>query len=276
MKFKILTALVLVAASFSAQAVPVTSSTSAYTTTRDCVSGVTVCDFVSATVHAQAGGLPGDQSATATLSEQDYGTATGTAELTGGVGAMALTGDATSLSGKRNSTNTYGLQRYTYTGAGTMTFTFEGVLTFDQTVPAENAVFDPLSPGSSTRAVAFLEIFSLSDPFLEAGVSEFDNFLTHISGYSSAPGYSLLAQASAGSTTNVTESGSEALSVSVNLNTNDTIWLRAALQTPVANGAFMNASFVTTSNAPVPAPGGVALLAFGLAVLGFRRMIRKV
>ena len=253
---KTLVWLALLAVPMAAQAVQITSTTSSYVTFRDCVTfGITACDSISPILYGAVDGNPGDQHASASLSDSSYGKAKGS---------------VTSLAGKRNSSNEYILQRYTYTGASATTLAFDGLLSFDQTVPAENGGFDPNNAAAVfSGAFAALQIFTLADDFLEAGISALDNFNALSGGYASAPGYTLLASTNNGTLSNVTGSGSQALSLSVNLNPNDSVWLYAALQTPTANGATVKAKFVTSTN--VPEPGTLALLSLGLGLLALAR-----
>lgn len=266
MTMRFLAALTLLVASVSVNATQITSGTSTFLTFRDCVSyGATACDNISSTIAYAVDGDPGDASSSTSMSDESHGSVSGSATLNGSLGSTTLTGSANSDPGARISTNTFALQRFTYTGSMPATLYFGAVLNYDQSVPAENAGFDPsFSQGLFSGASGGIEIFTLSDSFLEAGVTALDNFYSLNGGFSLAPGYTSLASASYGAT-NLSGSGSEILTASVSLNPNDSVWLYSFLQTPGANGASVTASL--NSAATVPEPETLALFALGMITL---------
>lgn len=260
-----------------AQGVLIDFGTTEGITFRTCIAGVSGCDSVSSPV-ALVGGSPGAPSSAASFTLPGFGTATGSVSLSGEIGAPILTASATSAPGTRQNTNSFALQRYTYTGASPTTRTFGGVLTYSQSVtgvyPPEigngiNAAIDVFSlPGSKVDVGATPEsnFNALSDPFAFPGYVDLG--LDH---YTDAPS---------------TTAGTATLGVSVTLNPGDSVWVWALLQTPATNGGTVDAAhtFVTAWNdtsdllpaivapAPVPEPTTVLLLALGFAELSVARI----
>lgn len=268
----------LLAGPMTASAIEVQSSTSVFLTFRDCVSGVTACDEFTRTLVRSYGGLPGDLTATSSLSDPAYGSLFADAQLSGTVGAPILRTSAVSEPLKRISTNSAALQRYTYTGSVPTTRTFGGSLTYSQVVPIENQDF-PLSQwrplaGVSGILTAELEVFTLSGDFLEVGDTDASNFDSLLFSYSIAPGYVRLGFDNfLDDATN--PAGFATLGVTVNLNPGDSVWVRVFLQTPALNGAMVDSSntFITgwdNSDNLVPASidPGALLERLGTAVTG--------
>ena len=268
----------LLAAPMVASAIQVQSSTSVYLTFRDCVTGATACDEYTRVLVFSYGGLPGDLSATSSLSDPAYGALFADAQLTGTAGAPILRTSADSEPLKRISTNSAALQRYTYTGSVPTTRTFGGSLTYSQVVPIENQDF-PLSqwsPGAGISGIltAELEVFTLTDVFLEVGDTDAYNFYYLHAGYRDAPGYvSIASDQYSDDATN--PAGFATLGVSVDLNPGDSVWVRVFLQTPALNGATVDSSntFITgwdNANNLVPASinAGILLEQLGIAVTG--------
>lgn len=257
----LLLAVGLTLVAFAAQAVPVTSSTAVYVSTRDCIPGVTACDSISPTNASVADGLPGASSAAASMSDPSYGSAAGTATLTG-VGEAVLTGNVSANAGKRNSSNAHALSKYTNASASVQTLTFSGTVAFDQIVPPENAQFDPLDPGTATKANFSLIAFTLTDAALDVGVTALDNFLSLFDGFQYAPGFSIVDEISGFSVPNTTFTGGGTYSIDAAVAAGQSVWLYALLQTPASNGGTIDASLTTSVS--VPAPAGIGLLALGL------------
>jgi hypothetical protein len=260
-----------------AHATLVSSSTSAYVTFRDCTTaGVTVCDGISSITSSTLGGLPGDTSATATQSGASPRAVSGSAQILAD-GAARLDGSATSLPANsstgaaptRDSSNSYSLQHYTYTGMNAATLIFSGTVSYDLTVPAENATF-PQNQATSSFVFAYIEVF-LADAMLDAGTTDLDNFSFLGGGYALDPSY-VMVGSDMFSSPGVSDAGTAMLSVAVNLNPGDSVWLYSLLQTPSLNGAEVSGRLDTAIAAPEP--GTMALVGLslaGLAVAGRRR-----
>ena len=264
--------LALLAASISAQAVPVTSSTSTFVSTRDCIAGATECDFVSATLASDVGGPPGASNATAAMSDPSFGSTSGTAEIFG-IGEALRSGSGVSNAGKRNSSNSYMLQKFTNTSSQFTTVTFSGVLEYDQDVPAANAAFDPTSPGTATIANAAIFLYSFDSPTIDVGIDAFENFLKLSGGLSAEPGFVERAAAGLQSPVNTTAAGgSVSRTVSTNVAAGETIWFYSFLQTPAANGANISATLRTSM--VVPAPAGWTLVLLALFIVRARQQAR--
>jgi hypothetical protein len=262
----------LLAAPFLTHAVEISAGTSEYVTFRDCVAGTTACDDVSHIVFGQFGGSPGAYSSAANVTYAGYGSAAGSVSFSGTIGAPILHASATSLAGKRTNTNSLALQSYTYTGTEATTRTFGGTLTYSQ---LETGPY-PENAGVS----ASIDAFTLTSPTIDAGSTPDSNFYTLFNADFSAYGYADVAS-SAYVDTGTNPAGSGTLGVTVTLTPGETIWLLVLLQTPAANGSFVDAShtLVTRWDVPtdlvpavtslpvtaVPEPSTLAMFALGLA-----------
>jgi PEP-CTERM motif len=253
----------LLAAPFVTHAVEISAGTSEYVTFRDCVAGPTsACDEVSHIVFGQFGGNAGALSSAASATYAGYGSAAGSVSFSGTIGAPILHANASSLTGKRVNTNSVALQSYTYTGTEATTRTFGGTLTYSQT---ETGAY-PDNAGIYAS--------------IDAGSTPDSNFYTLFNGDFSAYGYADVASDSY-TDTGTNPAGSGTLGVTVTLTPGETIWLRVLLQTPAANGSFVDAShtLVTSWDVPadltpaatslpvtvVPEPSSLAMLGLGLA-----------
>ena len=263
----------LLAAPLLTHAVEINAGTSEYVTFRDCVAGVTACDDVSRIVFGQFGGSPGAFSSAANVTYAGYGSAAGSVSFSGTIGAPILHANASSLAGKRTNTNSLALQSYTYTGAGTTTRTFGGTLTYSQ---METGPFP-----DNAGVLASIDAFTLTSPTIDAGSTPDSNFFTLFNRDFSAYGYADVASDSF-IDTGTNPAGSGTLGVTVTLTPGETIWLLVLLQTPAADGSFVDASHtlvtswdVPTDLAPavtslpvtgVPEPSSLAMLGLGLGL----------
>jgi hypothetical protein len=261
----------LLAAPLVTHAVEINAGTSEYVTFRDCVAGFTACDQVSHIVFGQFGGSPGALSSAANVTYAGYGSAAGSVSFSGTIGAPILHANASSLADKRTNTNSVALQSYTYTGAETTTRTFGGTLTYSQ---VETGPY-PENAG----IYASIDAFTLTAATIDAGSTPDSNFDTLFNADFSAYGYADVA-ADSYTDTGTNPAGSGTLGVTVTLAPGETIWLRVLLQTPAANGSFVDASHtlvtgwdVTTDLAPaatslpvsgVPEPSSLAMFGLGL------------
>ena len=224
-------------------AVSVQSTTSAYVSLRQCVAGETVCDSISRSHRKAIGGMPGSPDAQAVQKDPEFGEATGSAHLSDEPGTANLAANVVSLPAKRNGSTSFMLQRYTNTSDRTQTLTFTGDMTYRQTVPEENSTFPADSDGQS-GAFAEMELFTLSIDSIGAGTTAEDNF--GIFDGEPPAGYESIDNANTNrAIANVTEQGSEGLSMSAVLKPGDSIWMYALMQGIAANGAVVEATLVT-------------------------------
>jgi hypothetical protein len=193
--------------------------------------------------HSNAiGGLPGSPDAQASQNDPAYGESTGSSQLTGEPGAAKLTADVKTMPATRNGSTNMMLQRYTNMSGISQTLTFDGTLTYDQTVPEENAEF-PADGGGQTGVIVEMEIFSSKMDFFEAGNTAEENWVA----LDTEPvEYQMLANATTdGMVLNVTGQGTKSLSMSIKLKHGDGIWIFGLLQVIAANGAVVEASLDT-------------------------------
>ena len=262
----------LFATPFMTHAVEITAGTAEYITARDCTGGATSsCDDVSPIVMSQFGGNGGAYSSAATATFAGYGSASGSVSLSGTIGAPVLHASASSLADKRTNTNSIAVQSYTYTGADATTRTFGGTLTYNQ---FETGLYQ-----DNTGVFATIEAFTLTAAAIDVGTGADQNFFKLFNDDFSAEGYAAVAQMSY-TDTSTNPSGLGTFSIDVPLAPGETIWLRVLLQTPAANGSYVDAShtLVTAWNdgsdltpavtsLPVPEPTSLALFGLGLAAL---------
>jgi len=245
-KFQIVLAVLLLAAPPVANAEQVEAGTSNILTFRDCVSGDTVCDDFGPMQQSTIGGVPGELVAEVSQADVAYGEAYGRAELTGDPGASTQKAIATSLPATRNGSSNVMLQRYTNAGESAETLTFGAVLTYEQTVPAENA---GLPDKSRTRSGASAEmvIFTMDAEAIEAGATA-EELYTALSFEQEPDGLKDLDSASVMPDNNETGEGTTTLSTTAIVARGDSVWLWAILQGIAVNGATVNASLETTFN----------------------------
>ena len=243
-KFLMILAAVLLAGPLAANAELVQSTTSVLLTFRHCVAGETVCDSIGPQEAGSYGGLPGAPAAISSHADPAYGEASGSAQLTGMPGAAEMSANVSSLPTTRNGSNCIILKRYTNKSANAETLTFGATLTYNQTIPAENAAFPAGSPARS-GASAEIYIFSLDVDSLEAGTTAEENFVFLMEGPDPSIITTELGSASTEPGTNVTEADAKTFSSTVTVEPGDSIWLWAILQSLAANGAEVNATLDT-------------------------------
>jgi hypothetical protein len=222
----------------------VQSTTSTYVSLRNCVAGQTVCDSIDR-AHARAiGGSPGGQDAQASQSDPEFGEAHASARLTGQPGAATLSGHARSLAARRNASSGFALQRYTNESESAQTLQVEGSLTWEQTVPEENADF-PDNNVAHSGANVEMALFAMDAESVEAGTSAEDNW--GILDGEPPAGYEELATAGTdGPHSNATEDGHKTFTMTTVLEPGTSVWIFVLLQTLTANGAEVKAELVTS------------------------------
>jgi hypothetical protein len=244
MKNKISAILILALLAGPVAAEMVKSTTGVHVTFRHCVEGVTACDSITPTVLAKNGGLPGNSEAHASQEDPAYGVASGSTKRTGAPDSAEMKAGVSALQGARNGSSGFVIERYSNMGAGAETLTYSGTLTYDQTVPGENADF-PAEGGSHSTAFAELEIFTLDVDALDAGTTVEENIAIFLDEPDPDVEYVKLKIASSRGPDNVTGSGTKKLSSTVVIDPGDSVWLFAILQCLGSNGAVVNASLET-------------------------------
>ncbi|HKE96851.1 MAG TPA: PEP-CTERM sorting domain-containing protein [Povalibacter sp.] len=263
-----------------AGAIPVQSSTGTFVTMRDCVGPAGNCSLLSPIVSSAYGGSPGEAFAGASLVSPIYGTATASSALSGAIGAPILRIATESEDGRRVNTNTFALQRYVYTGTTATTRTFGGTLSYSQLIT------DPNNPSYGTAASginAELRVFSTAGAFAEAGTTAQSNndLLFAFSHSDGAADFSLLGEDLFNDQLS-NPAGLATFSISVALNPGDAVWVWAFLQTPAADGSFVDAShtfltgwddiadLIPANVYQVPEPGTLVLFCLGVALLSWQ------
>lgn len=242
-----LAAVLLAAALFApppAAAVAITAGTAELVTMRTCsFAGLSGCDVISPFVQHEYGGSPGAGLSWATTSRVGAGSAAGFVALSGEIGAPLLRASAYAEPGWRTNTNSYAVQRYTYTGSEPTVRTFGGTLTYEQVVTGSY----PLGVGNGV--FASIQVFRSSVLTLEAGDTPQSNFEALQSGFSAWPDIEVLGDDFYNDPA-TTAAGLATLSASVTLNPGDTVWVRVLLQTPGVNGGHVDAfhTLVTSWN----------------------------
>ena len=246
---------------------------------RTCVAGVSGCDDLSPLVQSAFGGFPGAASSSATSTLAGFGTASGTVTLSGVIGAPLLSAIATSTAGTRQNTNSVALQSYTYVGSAPTTITFDGTLTYAETI---TGVY-PFFVGDGVNAT--IDVFTLSVPAIDVGSTPESNFDALIN-ENLLPGYVSLGASQYTATTS-TLNGVANLSVAVTLNPGEVVWVQTLLQTPAANGGIVDASHTLVTGwsdpanlvpaivASAPEPADAELFGVALASLGIIALSRS-
>ncbi len=240
---QIVSGMLFLAGSATAVAEQVQSTTSTYVSLRHCITGKTTCDSIGPSRFKAIGGAPGSPEAQASQQDPEFGEAKGVARLSGEPGAAVLQATARSLPRARNAGTAFVLQRITNPGEKSRAMTLEGTLVYDQEVPEENAAF-PADKGGRSGTFVELELFSMTDDFVEAGATAEENWAIMDRGL--PPGYQSLGNARTdGMAGNVTARDSEAFSIGVVVEPGASVWMLALLQGIAANGAVVDAKLET-------------------------------
>jgi hypothetical protein len=231
-------------AAMGAQAQYVSSGTSSFVTTRNCIAG---CSSISTVLEYADGGAPGQSASAASLAVAGYGEVSASAALTGVLGTPLLNAAASSTSGTREGATAYALQSYTYTGSSSRLDTFGGTVNYSQTMTGS------YSNGSGTGAA--IEIFTLNPGALfNAGTTSLQNFQALADAYTdNTPTSGTITQAGftqlgfnefSDSKSNAAGTGSTDLSVM--LHPGETIWVLAAVTAIAPNGSAIDPTFKAT------------------------------
>ena len=238
-----MTPMVFLAASFVAQAATIESSTSVYLTLRECVAGESPCDSVTPQVSTIIEGLPGNTESNAAHQDPSYGKVKGGAKLTGDAGGSEHNSHTVSLPGTRNGSNTVTLQKYTNDGSIAQDLVYAGTLTYEQTVPEDNAGISKES-GGQTTANAMLFAFRLDVDAIEAGTTAEDNYKILTDGPEEEAAFTDLGQ-DEGSSAHESGTGTIDVSISLTVKPGESVWFWAMTQALAANGGEVSSSFVT-------------------------------
>jgi PEP-CTERM motif-containing protein len=263
-------------------AIPVQASTAILVTARDCVAGpIGACFDLGPTLVSDYRGRPGGLTATTSEVLSGLGTARSHAGLSGPIGAPRIGTFAAGEVDHRVNTNSFALQRYTYVGDTATTREFSGTLTYSLEIPDPNNAQYDIAVASGVHAT--LIAFTTSAEFAEAGSTAESNFQNLLAfAFGAAPDYVQLATDLFTDLSASVFEGISSLSIDVELNPGDSMWIFALLQTPAANGSTVD-SFGTLvtgwddttdlipARAFVPEPGSLALMLFGLVGLRFVR-----
>lgn len=212
-------------------------------TFRQCTAGETTCDSFGPMDLATFGGVPGELRSEVSQADVAYGEAYGSATLTEKPGVAELKAITDSLPAIRNGSTSVTLQRYTNARKRAETLTFEAVLTYKQTVPAENAGF-PDDAGMDSGATAEIVIFTMDADAIETGPTT-ANVYSALSFEQEPAGLEDLDAARIEPSSNETGEGTSTLSITAIVEPGESVWLWAILQGIVVNGATVNASLVT-------------------------------
>ena len=157
-----------------AQAELIQSTTGVMLTFRHCVKGQTECDNVGPSKASKLGGLPGETEAEASMEDPAFGASHGRVILTGVPGSAKMHARVSSLPGVRSGGTDVFVQRYANTGEHEETLTCIGTLSYDQTVPPENAGF-PNADNTRSGAFAEMLVLTMNVDAIEAGETAEDN-----------------------------------------------------------------------------------------------------
>ncbi|MBV6418260.1 MAG: hypothetical protein CMLOHMNK_03065 [Steroidobacteraceae bacterium] len=274
--------------SMQAHAVPVAGTTSIWAPTRACriwSSSGSWCELWG-TRTDYYDGAPGDATSTIDVTNV-YGSAFAEASLTGEGSAPVIRARAESTYGTRINTLTSAIQSYTYAGAASSARTFGGMLTYSLDLPP-GWVLPPGDFGDTATIYASIEVFRLASDFMDLPDSSPQAHWDAAFGPITSPGYVSLGFNEYYWSNAAAPSGFHVLSTTVTINPGDTIWVRALMNTPAANGVVVDASstFITAFDdfsdltprlaIAVPEPGTLASFVVGIAgaALVRRRKVR--
>ena len=213
------------------------SSTSIYLSARNCIAGETACDSIDRSHAREIAGLPGSSESEASLKEDGFGSAHGRVSNAGAPGSAALVGSSKTEPGKRNGFSGYLLQHYKNDTGATQTINLDGTLTYSQTVPEANQTF-PSDGGGRTVSFSELMLFKMTAETFDFGSSPEENFRAMNEGDSPPDGFELLGtETSEGKVPVSTGSGEVELSLTVDLEPGEGVWMMVVLQVLAANGA---------------------------------------
>jgi hypothetical protein len=241
---KFLAILLLALVAGSAAAKEVQSTTSAQLTFRNCVKGVTACDYIGKVEQKTFGGLPGDSTAHAKQSDPAFGESSADVKLTGLDGGAEFHGKVRSEPGTRNGSNGLVIMRYTNNSEHAEKYTLNATLSYEQTVPEENAEF-PWNSSAQTAASAEMGFVNLDVEALEAGTTAEENAAIMDGEPLPEWNYRPLEEARFSGDELITATGSKEISVSTVIDPGDSIWMFTIFQVFGANGSIIDAGLNT-------------------------------
>jgi hypothetical protein len=220
---------------YQAHALEVQSSVGAYLTLRLCEEGTDPpCNrTVPGSAITGAAGEPGDSNASLVIEDDARGSASLGVSLSGQIGAPVIKAIARSLPGTRANTNLVALQRYEYLGTEPQRRAFGGILTYQSALVREDGL---------SGVNAAIEVFRMKADSVDLGDNATENFFAlFFRDFIYLPGYESFGFVQH-IDTNSNAGGVHNLSIDIDLEPGDVVWVYVLLQTPATDGSVVDAS----------------------------------